>query len=67
MLSEECNRRIYYMYSEQYQECCDRLPSNTNRSTLVHSLIKSFGLFEKMSLISPPLGTAKDFSNLPFF
>ncbi|EMR10304.1 hypothetical protein PNEG_01563 [Pneumocystis murina B123] len=46
-------KRIGYAYSEYYEQLCNKLPSNLNRSSFIHSLIKAYGLFDKFAIITP--------------
>ncbi|KTW29717.1 hypothetical protein T552_00924 [Pneumocystis carinii B80] len=46
-------KRIGYAYSEYYEQLCNKLPSNLNRSSFIHSLIKAYGLFDKFIIITP--------------
>ncbi|KAG4306086.1 hypothetical protein PORY_000074 [Pneumocystis oryctolagi] len=47
-------RRVGYAYSESYEQLkCNKLPSNLDRSSFIHSLVKAYGLFDKLTIIPP--------------
>ncbi|KAG5513711.1 hypothetical protein PMAC_000749 [Pneumocystis sp. 'macacae'] len=46
-------RRVGYTYSEHYEQLCNKLPSNLGRSSFIHSLVKAYGLFDKLIIIPP--------------
>jgi len=45
-MTATATRRVSYVHSPELQKVGDALPSNLGRSTLVHSLISSYGLID---------------------
>lgn len=52
--------KVVYVYSPEYLELCSQLPNDDGRSSMVHSLVHSYGLFSKMRILPPLVATLDD-------
>nr|QVX32610.1 HDAC8 [Platynereis dumerilii] len=50
---DERSCRVAYVFNEELIKLSDELPKIKGRASIVHSLIRSYGLLSKMRLISP--------------
>ena len=53
-------KQIAYLYSLEYVQICDEHPKTAGRASLVHSLIKAYGLLENISIITPSVASKDD-------
>ncbi|KAL5031828.1 hypothetical protein BDV3_000052 [Batrachochytrium dendrobatidis] len=60
MISNGSKSKVGYVTRPELIAAADKLPSNRERSTLVHSLIKAYGLMERMDLVRPIPATKYD-------
>ncbi|OLL24093.1 Histone deacetylase 8 [Neolecta irregularis DAH-3] len=56
-------RKVGYVYSKEWEEVANLLPSNEGRSSLVHELAKAYNLFDYVQLIEPLSATEDDLSS----
>ncbi|KAJ1974034.1 histone deacetylase hos1 [Dimargaris verticillata] len=51
--------RVAYIYSQDYARVADQLPANRHRSSLVHALVETFGLWQhpRVDVLPPPMAT----------
>ncbi|KAH6580735.1 hypothetical protein BASA50_003450 [Batrachochytrium salamandrivorans] len=54
------SRRVGYIFCNELVAASDSLPSNKGRASLVHSLVKAYGLLDRMSQIEPEPATHLD-------
>ncbi|XP_046847853.1 histone deacetylase 8-like isoform X3 [Xenia sp. Carnegie-2017] len=54
--------KVSYIFSHEFLQCCDQLPKLKGRASIVHSLIKAYGLLNlpNLSVLQPVPASGKD-------
>jgi histone deacetylase 8 len=53
-------KKVSYVYSPELIRIVDHLPSNLGRASIVHELIRSYGLLDDLLIVSPSYAKDSD-------